>query len=102
MGRRRGHPLNRAADVVVAGSALIVASPVLALAALAVKLTSPGPALFRQTRVGKNGYDFELLKLRTMVVGAETQGAGLAVNRACCGASRSTSCRSCGTSSAAI
>ena len=81
MGRRRGHPLNRAADVVVAGSALIVASPVLALAALAVKLTSPGPALFRQTRVGKNGYDFELLKLRTMVVGAETQGAGLAVNR---------------------
>ena len=81
MGRRRGHPLNRAADVVVAGSALIVASPVLALAALAVKLTSPGPALFRQTRVGKNGYDFELLKLRTMVVGAETQGAGFAVNR---------------------
>jgi len=81
VGRRRGHPLNRAADVVVAGSALIVASPVLALAALAVKLTSPGPALFRQTRVGKNGYDFELLKLRTMVVGAETQGAGLAVNR---------------------
>ena len=37
--------------------------------------------LYRQTRVGKDGADFELLKLRTMVVGAETMGAGLAVNR---------------------
>ena len=81
MGSRRGHPLNRAADIAVAGSALVVASPVLVLAAFAVKLTSPGPALFRQTRVGKDGSDFELLKLRTMVVGAETQGAGFAVNR---------------------
>jgi lipopolysaccharide/colanic/teichoic acid biosynthesis glycosyltransferase len=73
--------VNRAADVAVAGVALAVASPVLALAALAIKLTSRGPALYRQTRVGKNGEDFELLKLRTMVVGAETQGAGFAVNR---------------------
>jgi lipopolysaccharide/colanic/teichoic acid biosynthesis glycosyltransferase len=81
VGSRRGHPLNRAADIAVAGSALVVASPVLVLAAFAVKLTSPGPALFRQTRVGKDGSDFELLKLRTMVVGAETQGAGFAVNR---------------------
>jgi lipopolysaccharide/colanic/teichoic acid biosynthesis glycosyltransferase len=54
---------------------------VLAAAALAVKLTSRGPVLYRQTRVGKDGADFELLKLRTMVVGAETQGAGLAVDR---------------------
>ncbi len=59
----------------------MLASPVLALAALAVKLTSPGPVLYRQVRVGKDGVDFELLKLRTMVVGAEMQGAGLAVNR---------------------
>jgi lipopolysaccharide/colanic/teichoic acid biosynthesis glycosyltransferase len=81
MGRRRGHALNRAADLSVAGVALAVASPVLALAALAVKLTSRGPALYRQTRVGKDGTDFELLKLRTMVVGAETQGAGFAVDR---------------------
>ena len=66
--------------------------------------------LFRQTRVGKDGVDFELLKLRTMVVGAETQGAGFAVDqgdagsRASAGSSaapRSTSCRSSGTSSAA-
>ena len=81
MGRRRGHALNRAADVAVAGVAIAVASPVLVLAALAVKLTSRGPALYRQTRVGKDGADFELLKLRTMVVGAEAQGAGFAVDR---------------------
>jgi lipopolysaccharide/colanic/teichoic acid biosynthesis glycosyltransferase len=73
--------LNRTADVAVAGAVLVVASPVLALAALAVKLTSPGPALYRQVRVGKDGVDFELLKLRTMVQGAESQGAGFAVDR---------------------
>jgi lipopolysaccharide/colanic/teichoic acid biosynthesis glycosyltransferase len=73
--------VNRAADVAIAGSALVVASPVLALAALAVKLEDGGPVLYRQTRVGKDGSDFELLKLRTMVVGAETMGAGLSVNR---------------------
>jgi lipopolysaccharide/colanic/teichoic acid biosynthesis glycosyltransferase len=73
--------VNRAADVAIAGSALIVASPVLALAALAIKLEDGGPVLYRQTRVGRDGSDFELLKLRTMVVGAETMGAGLSVNR---------------------
>jgi lipopolysaccharide/colanic/teichoic acid biosynthesis glycosyltransferase len=81
VGRSRGDALNRAADVAVAGTALLVASPLFALAALAVKLTSPGPVLYRQTRVGKDGSDFELLKLRTMIVGAETQGAGFAVDR---------------------
>jgi lipopolysaccharide/colanic/teichoic acid biosynthesis glycosyltransferase len=59
----------------------VLASPLLALAALAIKLEDRGPVLYRQTRVGKDGSDFELLKLRTMVVGAETMGAGLAVNR---------------------
>jgi lipopolysaccharide/colanic/teichoic acid biosynthesis glycosyltransferase len=53
---------------------------VLALSALAVKLDG-GPALYRQTRVGKDGRDFELFKLRTMVVGAERMGAGYAVDR---------------------
>ena len=77
----RGARLNRAADVTIAGSALVLASPLLALAALAVKLEDGGPVLYRQTRVGRNGVDFDLLKLRTMVVGAETMGAGLSVNR---------------------
>jgi lipopolysaccharide/colanic/teichoic acid biosynthesis glycosyltransferase len=78
---RGGGPLNRAADAVGAAVGLALASPVLALAALAIKLEDRGPVLYRQTRVGRDGRDFELLKLRTMVVGAETMGAGLAVNR---------------------
>lgn len=74
--------MNRAADVAIAGAALLVASPLLGLAALAVKLGGGrGPVLYRQTRVGRDGEDFELLKLRTMVVGAETMGAGYAVDR---------------------
>ena len=72
--------MNRAADVAIAGVALVAASPLLAVAALAIKLEDRGPVLYRQTRVGKDGVDFDLLKLRTMVVGAETMGAGLAVN----------------------
>ena len=75
-GSRGGDALNRAADVAIAGAALVVASPLLGLAALAIKLEDRGPVLYRQTRVGKDGSDFELLKLRTMVVGAETMGAG--------------------------
>ena len=51
------------------------------MSALAVKLSDGGPVLYRQTRVGKDGADFELLKLRTMVVGAERLGAGYAVDK---------------------
>jgi lipopolysaccharide/colanic/teichoic acid biosynthesis glycosyltransferase len=75
-----GDALNRALDVAIAGAGLALASPVLAAAAVAVKLEDGGPVLFKQTRVGKDGLDFELLKLRTMVVGAERQGAGYAVS----------------------
>ncbi len=80
VGSGGGDALNRTADVAIAGTALVVASPLLGLAALAAKLESRGPVLYKQTRVGKDGTDFELLKLRTMVVGAETMGAGYAVN----------------------
>jgi lipopolysaccharide/colanic/teichoic acid biosynthesis glycosyltransferase len=73
--------VNRAADVTLAGLGLVVASPFLAAAALAIKLEDGGPVLFRQRRVGKDGSDFELLKLRSMVVDAERQGAGYAVDR---------------------
>ena len=72
--------MNRAADIALAGVALVAASPLLAVAALAIKLEDGGPVLYRQTRVGKDGVDFELLKLRTMVVNAENMGAGFAVN----------------------
>jgi lipopolysaccharide/colanic/teichoic acid biosynthesis glycosyltransferase len=71
----------RIRDVVGALLGLAVASPALALAALGIKLEDRGPVLFRQRRVGQHGREFELLKLRTMVVGAERQGAGYAVNR---------------------
>jgi lipopolysaccharide/colanic/teichoic acid biosynthesis glycosyltransferase len=73
--------VNRVVDIVTAGVGLAVTSPLLAAAAIAVKLEDGGPILFRQTRVGKDGEDFELLKLRTMVVDAEHQGAGFAVDR---------------------
>src|SRR5213080_3158854 len=73
--------MQRAADVAIAGAGLVVASPLLAVAALAVKLEDGGPILYRQTRVGRDGADFELFKLRTMVVGAERLGAGYAVDR---------------------
>src|SRR3954462_10299780 len=73
--------MNRIVDVAIAGTALVVMSPLLAAAALAVKLEDRGPVLYRQTRVGKDGVDFELLKLRTMVVGAEKMGAGFAVDK---------------------
>jgi lipopolysaccharide/colanic/teichoic acid biosynthesis glycosyltransferase len=81
LGGRGGDALNRVADVAVGGTALAVASPLIALAALAIKLTSRGPVLYRQLRVGRDGAEFELLKLRTMVAGAEHQGAGYAVDK---------------------
>jgi lipopolysaccharide/colanic/teichoic acid biosynthesis glycosyltransferase len=73
--------VNRALDVAGASLVLALASPFLAVAAVAVKLEDRGPILYRQRRVGQDGREFELLKLRTMVVGAEQQGAGWAVNR---------------------
>jgi len=72
--------MNRAADVVLAAGGLALSAPVLGLAALAIKLEDGGPVLYRQSRVGQGGCDFELLKLRTMVVGAEKLGAGFAVD----------------------
>jgi lipopolysaccharide/colanic/teichoic acid biosynthesis glycosyltransferase len=72
--------VNRAVDVVLAGAGLVLASPLLAAAVIATKLGGGGPVLYRQTRVGKDGVDFEVLKLRTMVVGAESMGAGYAVD----------------------
>src|SRR4029079_7612975 len=73
--------MNRALDVAIAGTGLVVASPLIAVGALAVKLADRGTVLYRQMRVGKDGADFELLKLRTMIVGAEKHGAGYAVDR---------------------
>ena len=73
--------MNRPADVVLASLGLALTSPLIGAAALATKLEDGGPILYRQRRVGKDGAEFELLKIRTMVVGAEKIGAGYAVDR---------------------
>jgi lipopolysaccharide/colanic/teichoic acid biosynthesis glycosyltransferase len=71
----------RAFDIVVSLVALAVFSPVLALIALLIRLDSPGPAIFRQKRVGRNGEIFTCLKFRTMVSGAEEKIHQQAIQR---------------------
>jgi lipopolysaccharide/colanic/teichoic acid biosynthesis glycosyltransferase len=71
--------LPRAIDVVLASIALLVVAPLLLIAAIAIKLTSPGPVIYRQQRVGKDGHKFEVLKLRTMRKGADPVGVGTPV-----------------------
>ena len=73
--------MKRLVDLFGALLGLVLAAPALALAALAIKLDDRGPVLFRQKRVGKDGVEFELLKLRTMVQNAERLGAGYAVDK---------------------
>jgi exopolysaccharide biosynthesis polyprenyl glycosylphosphotransferase len=68
----------RALDIVLAVIGLVVLAPVMALVALAIKLDSPGPIVFRQTRCGKDGRTFTFLKFRGMVVDAEARLAELA------------------------
>jgi len=72
-------PFSRALDLGLASLLLALSSPLLALAALAIKLESRGPAFYRQRRVGIGGEPFDLWKLRTMVPGAEAMGAGIYV-----------------------
>ncbi len=66
--------MRRAVDVVVAGLALMIVGPVMALLAVAVRLTSRGPAFYRQVRIGSSGEQFTILKLRSMVSGADQAG----------------------------
>jgi lipopolysaccharide/colanic/teichoic acid biosynthesis glycosyltransferase len=70
----------RLLDLTLAGATLAVAAPVIALAAVAIRLESRGHPIYRQRRVGLRGHQFEVIKLRTMVTGAEQLGAGLAVD----------------------
>ena len=72
--------MRRVFDVAASALALVLLSPVLGVAALAILLDDGPPLLYRQARVGLHGRDFRIVKLRTMVVGAEHIGAGLAVN----------------------
>jgi lipopolysaccharide/colanic/teichoic acid biosynthesis glycosyltransferase len=72
--------ITRALDLLIASVGLVLASPLLFAATIAIRVETPGSPIYRQRRVGRDGEAFELLKLRTMVSGAETMGAGLAVN----------------------
>jgi lipopolysaccharide/colanic/teichoic acid biosynthesis glycosyltransferase len=74
--------VTRPLDILIAALGLFVTSPVLAAAAIAIRLESRGPVIYRHTRVGRHGADFELWKLRTMVQGAERMGAGLYIEKA--------------------
>jgi lipopolysaccharide/colanic/teichoic acid biosynthesis glycosyltransferase len=71
--------ITRALDLLIAGIGTAVSAPLVAALALAVRLESPGDPIYRQARVGKDGQPFEIFKLRTMVSGAEFQGAGIAL-----------------------
>ncbi len=69
--------IKRALDIGISLLALIVFSPLLAVTALAIKLESRGPVIFRQTRLGLGGREFEIYKFRSMVVNAEHTGSGV-------------------------
>jgi len=73
--------IRRALDIAVAATALALSAPLLAIAIVAIRLESKGKAIYRQRRVGLEGREFDVLKLRTMVDGAEKLGAGLAVDQ---------------------
>ena len=71
----------RPVDILIAALALVVLSPLLLVAAIAIKLGSRGPVIYRQRRVGRGGEEFEMLKLRTMVAGSDPVGVGTVVTR---------------------
>lgn len=68
--------LKRCLDVVIAFAALILLSPLMLLTAVAIKLDSKGPVLFKQVRLGKNAMEFEIYKFRSMCENAENMGTG--------------------------
>lgn len=76
---RTGRLAKRTFDVAVAAAGLVVLSPVLATVALLVGTDSPGPVLFRQTRMGRDFRRFRIIKFRTMVLDAERLGGPLSV-----------------------
>jgi lipopolysaccharide/colanic/teichoic acid biosynthesis glycosyltransferase len=77
--RAASRGLPRAVDVALAVAGLVITSPILVLAAVAIRLDSPGPAIYRQRRAGRDGRPFDLYKLRTMQLGADPVGVGTPV-----------------------
>jgi len=73
--------IRRAIDIAVSTVALAILAPPLAIVMAAIRLESPGHPIYRQRRVGQDGAEFDVLKLRTMVAGAEHMGSGMAVDK---------------------
>lgn len=69
--------VKRALDVAVSGTALLALSPLMLATAAAIRIETPGPAIFRQKRLGLRGREFEILKFRSMVQDAEHTGSGV-------------------------
>ena len=69
--------IKRYLDIVLASVALALAWPIMAITALAIKLDSPGPVIFKQKRLGYHGREFDFYKFRSMVVNAEHTGSGV-------------------------
>jgi lipopolysaccharide/colanic/teichoic acid biosynthesis glycosyltransferase len=73
--------IKRGLDLLIAVPATVLTAPLIAVLCLLIRRESPGPAIYRQSRSGRNGQPFEIFKLRTMVTGAEFIGAGLAIQQ---------------------
>ena len=71
--------MKRILDLLLAAVSAVLSAPAIAILAVAIRLESPGHPIYRQTRVGEDGEEFQIYKLRTMVAGAESIGAGLAI-----------------------
>jgi lipopolysaccharide/colanic/teichoic acid biosynthesis glycosyltransferase len=71
--------VKRVLDLVLAAIGAVLSAPLIAVLAAVIRIESPGHPIYRQTRVGKDGREFEIYKLRTMVSGAESIGPGLAI-----------------------
>jgi lipopolysaccharide/colanic/teichoic acid biosynthesis glycosyltransferase len=73
--------VSRILDILGAGLAMILAAPLIAVSIVLIHVEGGGKAIYRQTRVGLNGVEFEMLKLRTMVHGSDPVGVGTIVAR---------------------
>ena len=71
------HFFKRFFDIVMAFLILVIASPIMLIIAIAIKIESKGPVVFKQERIGKNGKVFKIYKFRSMCVGAEHTGSGV-------------------------
>ena len=75
--RMLNHFLKRLLDIIFSILGIVICSPFLALLPILIKIESSGPALFKQSRIGKNGVLFKIFKFRSMVNNAEKKGTGL-------------------------